>query len=121
MVWAMTSQTAAAEVRPVADGPEPAEAANAGPVDAPRATTMKVTAAAANAQAMAALQENGVRPASDAAGTNTSRSIIAVSLITRSFARVLCSEPRALPQILRTRSTAVPVSSSVGCATLSVF
>jgi hypothetical protein len=34
-----------------------------------------------NAPAMAALQENGVRPASDAAGTITSRSIIAVSVI----------------------------------------
>src|SRR5262245_50640565 len=42
---------------------------------------MNVTAAAANAPAMAALQENGVRPASDAAGTTTTRSIIVVSVI----------------------------------------
>src|SRR5262249_26703908 len=31
------------------------------------------------------------------------------------------SEPRVLPLILRTRSTAVPVSSSVGCATFVCF
>jgi hypothetical protein len=54
---------------------------------------MKVTAVAANAPAMAALQENGVRPASDAAGTITSRSIIAVSVKSSLFevARVASS------------------------------
>jgi hypothetical protein len=81
---------------------------------------MNVTAVAANAPAMAALQENGVRPASGAAGKTTSRSIIAVSVIKHSFARVLCPEPRVLPP-LRTRSTAVLHSSSVGGQPATVF
>src|SRR5262249_27555786 len=62
----------------------------------PSATTMKVTAMAANVPAMAALQENGVLLASSPAGTMTSRSIKVVSVMGRLLrARSLASgEPR---------------------------
>src|SRR5262245_29009279 len=75
---------------------------------------MKVTAIAANVPAMAALQENGVLPASSPAGTMTSRSIKVVSVMGRLLrARSLASGSRALPWILHRASTILPVLSSV--------
>src|SRR5262245_5771869 len=79
MVSAMSSQTAAAIVMALAEGPLYGDAKDK-PMPEPNATTRKVTAVAANAPAMAALQDSG-DPARDSPGTATSRSIIATSVM----------------------------------------
>src|SRR5436190_19342976 len=87
MVSAMSSQTAAAMVMALAEGPLYGDAKDK-PMPEPSATMRKVTAAAANAPAMAALQDSG-DPARASPGTTMSRSIIATSVMQFLLARVL--------------------------------
>src|SRR5437660_5339775 len=107
MVSAMTSQTAAAIVMLVTDGP-PYGDANDRPMPEPRATMMNVTAVAANAPAMAALQDKGDLASPGATPT------IAVSVMQQPPA-LLLARARRTPdsQILRGRSTRVPLPSSM--------
>src|SRR5215471_919426 len=77
----------------------------------PRAMMRKVTAMAAKAPAMAALQDKG-DPTLPSLGTTIVVSVMK-TLLRRDF---LFRKPRALPQILRKRSTVPSLSGSIAGA-----